>query len=288
MALAALLALAGCTNPRANRDPGPDPERNAPAGNEPAPDRPGAPRSEPPRALLETAYSEGQRFRTTRTFEARETTKDDVLLTDALEVTLTEVLETDERGRLLRVRRSFERSENRFGSELRPREVVRGSLEGVTLELARVSGAQGPRVEARVVAGEASLGQKFVLEGFDAALLPVGETARGARWVVTSEELEGLKNFIRATGFVIEKSTLACVLSELGEAQARIVVDWSLTGSFDQRPAVMDFRGALVFDRALKLVREFTLEGGRQGLEKPQIRMTVRRAVVEGYLDLRE
>ena len=265
-ALAALCAA--CTNPR--KDPPPHPE-NRPAEQTVL------------RAKLALRAKQGQVVRVERTLKVREQTQNDILVLEALEVSLNEAALVDELGRALVVRRKIEQSLTRLGSEGGRIDETKNPLHGITLELRRDAGGLAT---ATVVVGTPPAGtdvskQKFLIDGFDAALLPNGEIKESDRWRVPPEELAregGLNSLL--SGFKVEKNELSVRVSELTPKRATLELDWSLTGSFDKTPAVMAFSGSLEFDRDQAMISRFTLNGGRQA-EKGftrQISITVTRS----------
>lgn len=252
VALAAALLCAACTNPR--KDPPPQPD------SRPV-DQPAA------RAKLALRARQGQVVRIERTLKVREQTQNDVLVLEALETSLNEATLVDELGRALVVKRQYEQSLTRLGSEGGRIDETKNPLHGITLELRRDAGGLAT---ATVIDGEPPAGvdvtkQKFLIDGFDAALLPVGEVKEGDRWQVSADELAregGLNSLL--TGFKVEKNELTVRVSELTAKRATLELDWRLTGSFDKTPAVMAFSGSLEFDRERALIARFTLSGGRQ------------------------
>ena len=252
------LVLAACGNPRrdAPLDTPPDP----PPVNKPAP-----PEKQPVAAgvVLEASYKVGQRFRTTRTLRVNELTNDGTINTTADEISVTEVKTVDPRGQLIRVVRSYERSRQSLARAHTPEEIT-GALEGAVLELVREN-ATAP-VTATLVKGDNGLtGLKFLIDGFDAALLPAGDVEEGAAWSIAGKDIAGLNAIVEALKFRIEKNRLDCRLVALSTKTAAISIDWRLTGSFNNVPAVLEFTGDIEFDREANLVRKFTLTGGRQG-----------------------
>ncbi|CAG0963811.1 hypothetical protein PLCT2_00914 [Planctomycetaceae bacterium] len=265
-ALAALCAA--CTNPR--KDPPPQPD------NKPA---------EKPveRTKLSLRAKQGQIIRVERTLKVREQTQNDVLVLEALETALNEATLVDELGRALVVKRRIEQSLTRLGSEGGRIDETKNPLHGITLELRRDAGglASATVVEGTLPAGTDVSKQKFLIDGFDAALLPNGEVKENDRWRVPPDELSregGLNSLL--SGFKVEKNELSVRVSELTPRRATLELDWNLTGSFDKVPAVMEFSGSLEFDRDLAVITRFTLNGGRQA-EKGfarQISITVTRS----------
>ena len=248
-ALAALCAA--CGNPR--KDPqSPSPES--------------APREAPqPPARLAVRARQGQVIRVERTLKVREQTKSDIVVLEAVETTLNENTLVDELGRALVVTRKYEQSLTRLGSEGARIDETRNPLHGVTLELRRDAAGMAT---ATVIDGKADVGkQKFLIDGFDAALLPQGEVREGDRWQVDAHDLAregGLNSMIAAQGFTVEKNELSVRISELTPKRATLELDWHLTGSFDKTPAVLAFSGSLDFDREHEMITRFKLDGGRQ------------------------
>ena len=249
-ALAALCA--GCTNPR--KDPPPQPEQQ--------------PAEKPvERAKLSLRARQGQTVRVERTLKVREQTQNDVLVLEALEISLNEATLVDELGRALLVRRRYEQSLTRLGSEGGRIDETKNPLHGITLELRRDAGglATATVVDGTPPAGTDVTKQKFLIDGFDAALLPSGEVKENDRWQVPPDELAregGLNSLL--SGFKVDKNDLTVRVSELTPKRATLELDWNLTGSFDKTPAVMAFSGSLEFDREHALIARFTLNGGRQ------------------------
>lgn len=263
--------LAACGNPRRDAPPEDPPPVNQPTKPAPEPVKP------PPvarSAVLAAQYKAGQKFRTTRSLRVTEQTESGTVSTKADEITLTEVKEVDDNGRLIVAVRSCERSRQSFTRGASPEEIT-GALEGAVLELRRAD-ATSP-VTAKVIKGDAALaGPKFLLDGFDAALLPAGPVAEADNWSLQGTEVAGLNALIEGLGFKIEKNRLDCRLAALSDTTAAITLDWRLTGSFGQVPAVLEFNGTLEFDRKIGLVKRFTLSGGRQGGGK-SVEITVKR-----------
>lgn len=258
------LFLAACGNPRRGAP-------LAPSNNQPGPV------PTPSTAVLATRYSVGQRFRTTRTLAVREQTDSGFIVTQAEEVALTEVKLVDAQGRLLAIIRNGERSRTSHGPEGAAQEAT-GALEGSVLELRRAD-AVSP-VSVSVHKGEASLANgKFLLDGFDTALLPAGAVAEGEVWNLEGLELAGLNAIIEALGLKIENNRLSCRVTALGDATAAVSLYWRLSGMLRQQPTVMEFSGALELDRRSGLIRRFNLTGGRQGGGK-SVEITVTRAPV--------
>lgn len=268
--LLAVFLLGACANPRAENRPAPDPDPKEPR-----------PRPAALSARLAPRHAVGQRYDTERLLKVREQTAGDIVVLEGIETTRSEVISADEQGQALIVRRHYEQSLTRLGSEGGRLDETRNPLHGCTLELRR--DAQGT-AGATLVEGKADVGrQRFLIDGFDAALLPAGEVHEGDRWNVPAEELArpgGLNSLISAQGFKIEKNELEVRVSELTERRATLDVDWRITGSFGQAPAVMTFKGSLDFDREAHLVSRFVLRGGRQaeGGHVQQITITVTRA----------
>lgn len=252
-ALAALLAA--CGNPR--KDPEPQPADGS-ITREPV-----APKLT---AKLAPRCKQGQIFRVDRTLKVREQTANDIVVLEGLESSLSEVVSADEQGRALVLKRKIEKSLTRLGSEGGRIDETKNPLHGCTLELRR--DAQGT-ASATVIEGSADIGkQKFLIDGFDAALLPLGEIREGDRWSVPADELDkpgGLNAMIAAQGFKIEKNELQVRVSELTEKRATLELDWQIIGSFGQAPAVMAFSGSLDFDREKELISRLSLDGGRTG-----------------------
>ncbi len=264
-ALAALSAA--CTNPR--KDPPPQPD------NKPA-EAPVA------RAKLALRAKQGQVVRVERTLKVRERTANDVLVLEALETSLNEATLVDELGRALVVRRRIEQSLTRLGSEGGRIDETKNPLHGITLELRRDAGglATATVVDGTPPAGTDVSKQKFLIDGFDAALLPSGEVKENDRWQVPPDELAregGLNSLL--SGFKVEKNDLTVRVSELTPKRATLELDWNLTGSFDKTPTVMAFSGSLEFDRDQAMVTRFVLNGGRQAEKgfSRQISITVTR-----------
>ncbi|MBP9890289.1 MAG: hypothetical protein KBG84_00160 [Planctomycetes bacterium] len=245
-------ACAACTNPR--KDPPPQPD------NRPA---------EKPvdRAKLSLRAKQGQIIRVERTLRVREQTQNDVLVLEALESSLNEATLVDELGRALVLRRKIVQSLTRLGSEGGRIDETKNPLHGITLELRRDAGglATATVVDGTPPAGTDVSKQKFLIDGFDAALLPSGEVKENDRWRVPPDELSregGLNSLL--SGFKIEKNELNVRVSELTPKRATLELDWNLTGSFDKTPTVMAFSGSLEFDRDQAMVTRFVLNGGRQ------------------------
>lgn len=276
--LVLLLALpvvaTGCANPRHDA-----PRNDALAGNA-ANTAPAGP-AQPVEVRIRPQFRVGQRFRTTRTLRVLETTAIGEAETTSREVTLSEVLGIDDTGRLLAVRRNYEASQTTLARDGRTPEGARGRLHGCTLELRRRTGG----VDVKVVAGDASLaGESFVLDGFEYALLPAEAVAVGRAWQLDESQLAGLSRLVEAIGFRIEKNALSCVLESADAGQARIALDWRLSGELNKAAAVLEFTGALVFDRAAGMVTQLELAGGRAGSR--QVQITVQRRNADGWLDL--
>ncbi|MCC6574796.1 MAG: hypothetical protein IT462_13535 [Planctomycetes bacterium] len=253
--LAVALLLAACGNPRREAPPEDPPAK-------PAPEEPAKP-APVKDALLAVRYAVGQKFRTTRTLSVSEQTESGTVSTQADEITITEVKEVDGNGRLIAAIRSYDRSRQRFARGATPEETT-GAIEGAVLELRRKDAASP--VSATVIKGNPDLaGPKFLLDGFDAALLPAATVAEADNWSLQGAELLGLNAIIEALGFKIEKNRLDCRVMALSEKTAAISLDWRLTGSFNQQPAVLEFTGTLEFDRVSGLIARFNLGGGRQG-----------------------
>jgi hypothetical protein len=249
-----------------------------PATNAPNP----APRNEI--ASLQPAYEAGSTFRTTRTLRVEELTETERFVTEGDEVTLTRVLNVDERGRLLVIERTYELAETRFVQGFGEPKPAQGDLHGCTLELRRRQGG----ADAKLIAGEADIGrQAFLMDGFELALLPIDPVREADRWTLSAQALSGLNKFVEAIGLKIDKNRLACVVSSITPERAEIALDWSLSGEFKESTAVMQFDGSLVFDRKQKLVSEFKLSGGRQG-SKQQIEIKLKRRLTNGWHDLDE
>ena len=269
LAALALLTLTACSNTR--------PGTGAPPAN--------GTRCNPPPSelvLLRPVYRPGMRFRTVRTLRVTEKTELDPISTESVEITLTQVLRVDESGRMLAVRKTWESSVTRFRRGFGETREARGSLDGCALELTQLVGG----VEARVVAGDVDLGaRKFVLEGFDAALLPVQEVKPGARWTIEKRRLSGLNRILQTMQFEVEKNRLLCKFIDLRDGIATIVLDWRLSGEIHKRAAVLHFTGEIKFDTAAKLVTRLSLQGGRDNQSR-QIRIEVSRRPVKGWLDL--
>ena len=264
-ALAALCAA--CTNPR--KDPPPQ------ADNKPA-------EATVARAKLALRAKQGLVVRVVRTLKVREQTANDVLVLEALETSLNEATLVDELGRALVVTRKIEQSLTRLGSEGARIDETKNPLHGITLELRRDAGglATATVVDGTPPAGTDVSKQKFLIDGFDAALLPSGEVKENDRWRVPPDELAregGLNSLL--SGFKVEKNELNVRVSELTPKRATLELDWYLTGSFDRTPTVMAFSGSLEFDRDQAMVTRFVLNGGRQAEKgfSRQISITVTR-----------
>jgi hypothetical protein len=272
------LCLAACGNPR--RDPQPQ------IGNTPAVDRPNGETPQPERKVrLQAAYEVGARFRTTRKLRVEELTVDERYLTEATEITLTEVQRVDDAGRLLAVRRAWEQNRTRFTRGYGAGEEATGELHGCTLQL--VQRANG--VYATVLTGDASVaGNNFVLEGFDAGLLPISAVGEGDAWRVEGAQLAGLNRFIEAIDFKIEKNRLQCALATLTPDSATITLQWSVSGEMSRNAAVLEFTGKMTYNRKTRMIEAFELSGGRQsqGGPRQQISIEVTRRPVTSWLDL--
>jgi hypothetical protein len=218
-----------------------------------------------PAARLAIRAKQGQTIRVERTLKVREQTKNDIVVLEAIETTQNTNTLVDELGRALIVTRKYEQSLTRLGSEGGRIDETKNPLHGITLELRRDAGGMAT---ATVVDGKADVGnQKFLIDGFDAALLPQGEVREGDRWQVDNYDLAregGLNSMIAAQGFKVEKNDLSVRVSELTTKRATLELDWRLTGSFDKTPAVLAFTGSLDFDREQELITRFKLDGGRQ------------------------
>jgi hypothetical protein len=265
------LVLAACANPTTQ------PRTNSP---EPQPQGP----VQRPEIELRPSYQPGQRFRTTRILRVEELTESERYYTEAEEVTLTEVQRVDDAGRLLAVRRAWETSATRLAKGYGRGELARGDLEGCTLELTQ----KATGVQARVVSGNPNVaGASFIIEGFDAAVLPLDPVREGDIWELEGTRLMGLSRFIEAMEFKIEKNKLVCRLIEVSPGVATISLDWRISGELRNVAAVLEFKGELLFDRKAGLIAQFKLSGGREGRgAKQQIDIEITRRNVRGWLDL--
>jgi hypothetical protein len=267
-------ALAACSNPRAN-----PPDNGAPANNAAGQAGP----AKRPAASMRPASEVGDRFRTTRSLRVEENTETERYVTESEEVTLTEVLRVDDAGRLMAVRRGYERSVTRITKGYGDGKLAKGDLDGCTLELTRhVNG-----VKAKLVAGDASIrGANFLIEGFDTGLLPLDPVRESDYWVLEGNRLAGLNTFIEAMQFKIDKNKLTCQVAGVTPAQARVTLDWRLSGELRKSAAVMRFKGELVYDRKHHMISGFELSGGPEGSESQKIEINIKRRPVKGWLDL--
>ena len=269
------LLLAACGNPRAN------PQANNTPPDNSGPDGTGP--NERPAIKLRPGSAAGDRFRTTRTLRVEENTETERYLTESEEVTLTEVLRVDDAGRLMGVRRNWERSATKITRGYGKPEEAKGDLDGCILELTQRANS----VDAKLIAGDASIrGANFLIEGFDTGLLPLDPVRESDYWVLEGSRLAGLSRFIEAMQFKIEKNKLTCQLVEATPAAARISLDWRLSGELRKAAAVMRFKGELVFDRKHGLISSFQLKGGPEGSDAQKIEIVVERRAVSGWLDL--
>jgi hypothetical protein len=260
-----------CGNPRANPEP----------DNRQAPDNAG-PVSRPA-VSLRPSHQAGDSFRTTRVLRVEELTESERFFTESEEITLTEVVRVDDTGRMLGVRRTWERSATRLVRGYGKGEEGRGELDGCTLEL----NLRGSGVEARVLAGNPDIrGANLLIEGFDTGLLPLDPVREGDHWVLEGSRLGGLNGFIEAMDFEIEKNRLTCQAAEITPGRARVSLQWSITGKWQGTAAVLEFSGEVSFDRQHRMVTAFRLGGGRQGSARQQIDIEVTRRPVKGWLDL--
>ncbi len=265
---------AGCSNPRTN-----------PGGNQAPPtatQNGGETREETVR--LATPHEAGQRYRTTRTLRVQEKTASDELVINSEEVTLTRVLSVDASGRQLAVQRSWEASTTTVVANGGQPQRQSGELEGCTLELTQRSAS----VDARVLVGDLNPGgRKFLIEGFDAALLPIEPVTRGQSWALEGPQLAGLNALIEAMGFKLQRNSLTCAVTHLDDREVRISLDWRVTADHAGRPAVLRFTGTLVYSRPLRMVTRVDLDGGRLGADaiSSDVELRVRRAPLQGWLD---
>jgi hypothetical protein len=274
--LAIAIAVAGCSNPRA-------PERTGNFGAPPASaDRGGQAEAESVRLIA--PHKVGQRYRTTRTLRVEEKTETDNLVITSEEVTLTQVLRVDESGRPLGVKRSWEAGSTTVVANGGTPDRKQGELDGCTLELTqRASG-----VDVRVLVGEVDVGrQQFVIEGFDAALLPIDPVKRAQTWKLEGTRLSGLNALIEAMGFKLQRNALTCAVSAITADTVEVSLDWRITAEQAGRPAVLRFTGSFVYDRTERLVTRVALKGGRladSGVSNA-VEINIRRTPVEGWLD---
>lgn len=270
--LLACTLLAACSNPRAY-----PPANTPPANNTPDPAR------ETQSVRLRVGYNPGDTFRTTRTLSVSEKTDTDDYYTTSEEITLTSVLRVDESGRMLAVRRAWELSASTLTVNRGTPQQVKGELDGCTLELTQRSSG----VEARVLVGNVDPGrQQFVIEGFDAGLLPADPVRRGDTWTLEGEQLAGLNRLIEALEFKVQTNRLTCAVASIDPDAAFLSLDWRVTAEYAGRPAVLRFSGELRYDRNQRLISDFTLAGGRLGdSTTQQVEITVKRRPARGWLD---
>lgn len=270
--------LAACSNPRANLPP---------PNNQPPVNGGSGEVREAESVRMKVAYTSGAKFRTRRTLAVSERARNDDYLTTSEEVTLTTVLRVDESGRMLAVRRSWEFSGSTLTVSGGAAQQVRGELDGCTIELTQRSSG----VDAKVVVGAIDIGrQQFVIEGFDAALLPADPVRRGETWTIEGNQLSGLNRLIEALEFKVETNRLICAVAEIKPEAVFVSLDWRVTAEYAGQPAVLRFRGELSYDRANRLVSRVTLSGGRLGDNgtDQQVEISVEREPVSGWLDLGE
>ncbi len=277
--LAACVALvAGCSNPRA-----PQPANNeAPPANA---ERGGQGEVESVRLI--TPHKVGQRYRTTRTLRVEEKTESDHLVITSEEVTLTQVLRVDETGRPLAVKRGWEAGSTTVVANGGTPDRKQGELDGCTLELTQ----QASGVDVRVLVGEVDVGrQQFVIEGFDAALLPLDPVKRAQTWKLEGTRLSGLNALIEAMGFKLQRNALTCAVSAITADTVEVGLDWRITAEQAGRPAVLRFTGSFTYNRNERLVTNVTLKGGRladSGVSNA-VEINIRRTPVEGWLDFND
>lgn len=234
---------------------------------------------------LRPYHETGDKYRTTRTLRVEEATQTERFVTETEEVTLTEVLQVDDSGRLMAVRRAWELSATRLTKGFGEGELASGDLDGCTLELRQRAGG----VDASVLVGDADVrGRTFLIEGFDVGLLPLDAVRENDYWELRGSRLDGLNRFVTAMGFEIEKNGLTCQLARVTDELAVIDVDWRITGRFGETPAVLEFRGELQFDRENRIISRFEITGGRQSDRGSgqQVEIRIIRRPVEGWLDL--
>ncbi|MBX3459010.1 MAG: hypothetical protein KF696_03460 [Planctomycetes bacterium] len=270
--LLACVLVAACSNPRAN-----PPANNAPDQRQPDPDR------EAQTVRLRVSYNPGDRFRTTRTLTVAEKTDVDDYYTTSEELTLTTVLRVDESGRMLAVQRAWELSASTLSVNRGTPQQVKGELDGCTLELTQRSSG----VDARVLVGNVDVGrQQFVIEGFDAGLLPADPVRRGDTWTLEDNQLSGLNRLIEALEFKVQTNRLICAVAKIETDAVFVSLDWRVTAEYAGKPAVLRFGGELRYDRALRLVSDFKLSGGRLGdSTNQQVEISVKRRPAQGWLD---
>ena len=270
------LLLCACGNPRVN---------STAAANSTA--TPGDnPKAAPERIEIsfEPAPARGDRIRTTRTLSTRERVEGQMLRAVNRTIGVDRVLEVDQSGRLLAVRRNYESATITVREGAKPAKTQRLPNDGAELELRLGPGG----IRARVLVGDEGLARTdWQLEGFDRALLPIDAVAVGDRWEPNPGSMSEMARVFEKGDFKVEKQSITCRLIAADEALAEVSVDWRISGTTASGTAVIAFAGRLEFDRQQRLVTNVSLSGGRAG-DGDAITIELHRRPLKGWLDLDE
>ena len=201
------------------------------------------------------------------------------------EAFINKVKRVDRFGTPTQILRAYERYVVRVKQAGGEEKETRSALEGCEFELTQLSDSVG----VRLTSGEAKPTdyQKLIINGFDAALLPVNEVRLGDRWEIDANEIPSLVGLLRSAGLSVERNDLSAEFYDLRGDDAHIAINWKVTGTIKlTSPIVFRLKGELIVDTANKIVKEVTLEGGKtnsRGQALQQMKIHVLREKVESW-----